>query len=50
MINVWLYGLLIVGFVGGWVARMVFAATNQYRMLKRLTAYQKQQSKGALMK
>lgn len=48
MINLWLYGLLIVGFVGGWVARMVFAATNQYRMLKRLDRWRAEQERALI--
>lgn len=36
-------GLVSGGAVGGWLARAVFVKCNSYRMLKRLTAYQKQQ-------
>ena len=43
----WLYyaALIAVGFAVGWVSRWIYGATNQYRMLKRLTAWQKEQQR-----
>lgn len=43
MIFVWWLCVFSSGLVLGWVGRWIFAASNQYRMLKRLTAYHKEQ-------
>lgn len=41
MIALW----LVSGGVVGWFARFLFVQSNQYRMLKRLTAYHREQER-----
>lgn len=45
--NIFVYwsGVIISGFILGWVARAIFVKCNSYRMLKRLTAWNKELQK-----
>lgn len=49
--NIFVYwsGVIISGFILGWISRALFVKCNSYRMLKRLTAYHaaEQRAKGA---
>lgn len=43
MVFIWWLGVFSSGAVLGWVGRMVFATSNQHRMLKRIEAYYREQ-------